>query len=270
MDRNWVDISGWLAWWLVNEHLTPENQRVFDRYYSSYKKRFPNYIRKHYVSQTQEITSLISSKKMPHVLEVGCGCGTESIWFAMLGASVIGIDLQVDRLSVARERINILRENLKIEVDVKFEALNLFEMDNFKGFDIIWMEQAFHHIEPRDKVPITLYNLLNPGGYVVIAESNGWNPFLQLSLLRKRGIKTIKQYTDETGKSHLYGDERIITPRSLIKLFKKNNFNFISKRLFRTLPNLNNINRYAWIEKFIPKWFTPAYTHVNIVFQKPQ
>ena len=57
---------------------------------------------------------------------------------------------------MARERVKHIRETVGLEVDARFISSNLFDFEDTAGFDLIWMEQAFHHIEPRSDVPSAL------------------------------------------------------------------------------------------------------------------
>ncbi len=266
---NWNDISSWLEWWFIKPRLSPENQDIFDKYYGSYKQSFSFYIKKYYSRQSQEIIQLMEKKDgISRLLEIGSGCGTESLWFAMLGASVLGIDISDDRLSVARERCDLIENNLSKNIDLTFKKENLFSLGDENKFDLIWMEQAFHHIEPREKLPEKLFNLLNPDGNIVISETNAWNPLIQLQLIKQRGFKTKKTFTDSDGESFAYGVERITTAKRIAKLFMTNGFELSSIKYYRKLPNFIGINKLVWLEKVIPDWFVPAYTHFNIVLRK--
>ncbi|MFM6118333.1 MAG: class I SAM-dependent methyltransferase [Sphaerospermopsis kisseleviana] len=267
---NTTNITKFMEWWLLSEKLSDDNQRIFDKYYHSYKRNFGKYIAKRYGNQVKEIEDTLSSSKgKPRILEVGCGCGTESLWFATKGASVLGIDLDEARLSVARERLCILRDNVKFEIDADFKFANIFDLNvGSNTIDIIWMEHAFHHIEPREKLPTICFDILKPGGYIIISEANGWNPLIQLFLFRQRGFKTIRRFTDNHGIEHVYGNERITMPGILARLFKNNGFEVVSKRYFGLLPNLPGLEGLAWLEKLVPPWFAIAFTHYNIVLQK--
>lgn len=260
------DISDWLSWSLKHSVLSPGSQRVLDTYYSSYKKNFPPYVRAHYHNQTIEMMRCIGPGTK--VLELGCGCGTESLWFALNGAAVVGADLKADRLAVARERRDYIHKNVK-SIDAEFIDENIFNLPaSYSGFDVIWMEQAFHHIEPREQLAAKLSKLLKPGGRVVISEANAYNLALQLLLYRKRGTNTLIEYTDKEGVLHAYGNERITTASRIAKLFAAEGFETISCRHFRVLPNFRGVEYFIWVEKLIPGWLLPAYTHFNIVLQK--
>jgi 2-polyprenyl-3-methyl-5-hydroxy-6-metoxy-1,4-benzoquinol methylase len=147
----WDSISDWLSWWFIENRLAAPEQKILDVYYQSYKKRFNSYLRKQYDRQTKEISSLIG--KDSKVLEIGCGCGTESLWFTMLGAKVVGVDLNDSRLSVAKARTDYMEHYLGRQLSARFINASLFDLEFKESFDVIWLEQAFHHLEPRSQVP---------------------------------------------------------------------------------------------------------------------
>jgi SAM-dependent methyltransferase len=130
------------------------------------------------------------------------------------------------------------------------------------------MEMAFHHIEPRAEVPSVLARLLRPGGHVVIAEANAWNPLLQAAFFGQRGLRTISERVDAEGRRHLYGVERITTARRIERLFSYEDFLPVSSRYFRVLPNSAFTERLAWIERWVPGWLLPAFSHYVVVLQR--
>lgn len=98
-------IAAFLAAWLEHPVLDAASQQAFDYYYRSYKKRFGPYLRHYYERQTRELMELVRPKLGARVLDVGCGCGTETLWAAIKGAEVIGLDISEELLSVARQRL---------------------------------------------------------------------------------------------------------------------------------------------------------------------
>ena len=79
------NIAEWLEYWFVEPRLPEKEQAVLDRYYRSYRNYFGPYLKRHYVSQAREVEQIVTERSC-RVLDVGCGCGTESIWLGLLGA----------------------------------------------------------------------------------------------------------------------------------------------------------------------------------------
>ena len=144
------NISDFLAIWLKQDLLSGEEKRSFDNYYKSYKKFFGKYTKFHYNQQTKELMETLRNFHRPLCLEIGCGCGTESLWIAYRGGAIVkGIDIKEERLKVARKRKEILEETINMSLPCSFEKRSLFELEEKNKFDIIWMEQTLHHLEPR-------------------------------------------------------------------------------------------------------------------------
>ncbi len=262
------NISQFLETWLNNNFLSSKEQIIFNKYYQSYINHFGKYLKYYYAQQTVELMNIIRTQKDPAILEIGCGCGTESLWMALNNAKVLGVDIQEKRLAVARKRKQIMEQHLKKELPVNFESRSLFDLDTSNKYDIIWMEQTFHHLEPRDTVFDRLSELLKENGYIIISEVNAWNMAFQLLLFKQRGFKTISEFTDETGKLHSYGIERIITPMTLCKEFKKRDVMKEKVRYFRLLPNIKIADKLLFIERKVPHLLKPLFTHYNFVGKK--
>ena len=267
--------SDLLDWSMRNIDLLGSNKKVFNDYYSNYIKPdgFNNNMKKYFDSQSlqicKDIISSISKSKKPKILEIGSGCGTEAIFFALLGAKVVGIDIRKGRLECATKRVKILEDKFNIKLDISFYYQSVIDYNKSNKFDIIWMEQAFHHIEPRNDLYKKINEILNNNGKVFLSEANPLHPSVSLSLFLKRGFKTIKNYEDSDGNIRLYGDERIITHFALQKAFKKIGFKTIELKYYRLLPNKKFlINNFYFLEKIIPSWFIVLFGHYNIGFLK--
>jgi len=133
----------------------------------------------YYAQQTAELMYIIKLLENPAILDVGCGCGTESLWMAYNDSTVKGIDVREDRLAVARKRKSIIEQRLDREITCTFENRSLLDLSKSNKFDIIWMGQTFHHLEPRNNVFDKLAELIKKNGYIIISESNAWNPAMQ-------------------------------------------------------------------------------------------
>ncbi len=254
-----LDPADFLAGWFDGGRLPPAQQAVLDGYYAGYRRHFGPRLRHFYADQLREVATLV--RPDTRLLEVGCGCGTESLWLAQQGADVTAIDVRQDRLDVAKARAATLGLN------VAFTKTNLLDLPAEPSFDIVWMEQAFHHLEPRDAVVRHIAALLKPGGHLAISEANGANPLIQAQLFARRGFKTIATYTDDDGVERPYGNERVMTGATLAGLFADVGIECQSLRWFRLWPNrpwaeaLAGVERWRWLPKML-------FTHVNYVGRK--
>jgi len=170
------------------------------------------------------------------VLEIGCGIGADLHWLALKGAHVTGIDVKSEWTDAARKLTDHVRSSFgPIDLNVEIKRINLLDLPPDQ-YDLIYMKDTFHHLEPRDKIVAKIASLLAPGGKVVIVEPNAWNPAIQYKMFRIRGFNTIVEKIDKaTGEHFIYGNERLVTAGSIARGFEAHGVKGTS-RLFRLLP----------------------------------
>jgi SAM-dependent methyltransferase len=255
--------DAFLSYWLANPLLPAEQQRAFDHYYRSYKKHFGPYVRHWYARQTKELTDLIRAQGTPRVLEVGCGCGTEALWAAIQGADVTGIDIADDLLAAARARLDIIERMTGERLRCHLRHASILTFEGGSPFDIIFLEQTFHHLEPRAEVVAALARLLAPGGHLIFVECNAWNPVLQAVFFRMRGTKTIVHHL-----GHVWGHERITWPFMLIRLFRPHGVYPVGLEYYRIFPNIPVADRLRLLDRNLPAFLKPVFTHYNLVLRR--
>ena len=259
-------IDAFLHGWLDGRLLTGANAEAFNTYYASYRRSFSARARQHYAQQITEIETRVRANPGARVLEVGCGMGTESLWLAMCGADIMGIDVRSERLAVAQNRHQVLADEMGCKLTAEFSNTSLLDLADDKKFDFIWMEQTFHHLEPRAQSVAKIAALLKPGGEVVISEANAWNPFLQAQLFLRRGLPKVVTMTVADGGKHAYGDERVTTAGGLRKILAAAGIEQVSVRHFRAFPNRAVFQSVAGLERALAAAeIVPLLTHFNYV-----
>jgi len=268
-DENRHTASDFLAAWFdVSSRLDDDARREFKRYYAGYMKHFDPYMRHSYDRRLEPLLERVQTGT--RVLEVGSGCGSESLFLACLGCDVTGLELSGQRFHAVRERQSLLEELCGSPLPCRFLRGSLFDRNLDLGdepFDVVWMEEAFHHLEPRSRVGECIAALVLVGGRVVIAETNAVNPLVQLSLLRARGLPKVGTLTDDLGHKHEYGVERVTSARSLARLFEKAGFRSEFVRHERLFPNAGMVPRtLMMLERcldFLPRWGFVHYAYVG-------
>jgi SAM-dependent methyltransferase len=125
----------------------------------------------------------------------------------------------IDCLDVVAERRTVLEGTMHTQDNCRLHLKQITEFKDDAGFDLIWLEQAFHRLEPRTEALKRISALLRPGGKVIFSEANALNPLLQLLLNASAGSK--KVLTVETAQDKLmWGNERIFSRGSLARLLK--------------------------------------------------
>jgi SAM-dependent methyltransferase len=200
-----------------------------------------SYVLRHYDRRLHALMELCPPGT--RVLEIGSGHANELLWMALRGAKVTGIEPSSRLARISKMRQAALEADLRQKLDCQILNCNLFDSFDPGPYDLVFMREAFHHIEPREDAVPRIASLVRPGGHLIIAEANGWNPLIQLMLFRQRGFRTVKEAVDETGRRYPLGNERILTPGGLTRLFLP--YGFRSRHVyFRLLPT--RLAGYPW------------------------
>jgi 2-polyprenyl-3-methyl-5-hydroxy-6-metoxy-1,4-benzoquinol methylase len=263
------NIGDFLSCWLENRFLEPPHQEVFDKYYWSYRRHFGQRMREAYSEQIREAIELTKGRPGAKVLEIGFGLGTESLWLSMQGANVVAIDILGDFEKAARRRKEILEQDIGQPLSCEFRRTSVMDLDDEEVYDVIWMEQTFHHLEPREAVADKIVSLIKPGGHLVVSEVNALNPFMQFQLFIARGTNMYFTHVDEEGKEILIGRERIVTAQRLKHIFAKRHVYCKNVRYFRIFPNHPMFDKFGRVEKLLTRnWLAPLQSHFNYVGQR--
>ena len=108
------------------------------------------------------------AKEGDSILDLGCGNGRLAQLFENMNVSYLGVDN-------SEELIRIAQEKFKDKENIKFEVGDVTNIYRNESFDLIFMLAVLHHIptkELRLKILTDIYNLLKPGGMLVMSN---WN-----------------------------------------------------------------------------------------------
>jgi len=111
------------------------------------------------------IEQIIPINKNMNALEYGSG--TALLSFALMDrfAEIVLMDNSREMTAVTEEKI--AARQIKNMKPIFFDL----EHDDYSGkFDIIYSQMVMHHVNDVDAILLKFYNLLNPGGYLAIAD----------------------------------------------------------------------------------------------------
>jgi len=112
-------------------------------------------------------------------LELGCGTGVFLEKVARSGALLCGIDLSIDLLDKARDRVAALA-NVRL---TRGDAERMPFPDG--GFDAVYGSSILHHLS-LERAMREVFRVLRPGGEAVFAEPNILNP--QVAVMFRLGL----------------------------------------------------------------------------------
>jgi 2-polyprenyl-3-methyl-5-hydroxy-6-metoxy-1,4-benzoquinol methylase len=104
-------------------------------------------------------------KPRDKILEIGTGVGTESVFLAIRGMDVTGIDLSGVAIKLGKQLADFYGVNVSFK---QMDALNLQFSKNI--FDVVTDQGVFHHLrdEERNDYAQQIAKVLKPGGLFIM------------------------------------------------------------------------------------------------------
>jgi SAM-dependent methyltransferase len=121
------------------------------------------------------------------VLEVGCGTGTQTIFYSILGAEATGIDVNRTRISIAEKRLKLylnLISDRPLKIRLICDDVFNFEPSESEHFDAIYSMFSLNLIQPTADILLHLRKLLTPNGRLVVDDGN--YGYLPMRITRKK------------------------------------------------------------------------------------
>jgi 2-polyprenyl-3-methyl-5-hydroxy-6-metoxy-1,4-benzoquinol methylase len=113
------------------------------------------------------------------LLDIGCGFGALSTFFAARGAEVIGIDPNEERLQVGRA---VAAEH-GLPLDLRRGRMQSLELPD-ESFDLVVQNNTLCYVVPRPERRAALtetLRVLRGGGSLIVRNPNRWNPLDQFT-----------------------------------------------------------------------------------------
>lgn len=118
------------------------------------------------------------------LLDLGCGAGETSVYFALKGATVTAVDISAEMLSVAKRLSDLHRVAIKT---VKSVAESLEFPDN--TFDYVFGNGVLHHVRIEDAVR-EVKRVLKPRGRAIFIEPLAYNPLIHVYRMLAKDVRT--------------------------------------------------------------------------------
>jgi SAM-dependent methyltransferase/glycosyltransferase involved in cell wall biosynthesis len=120
------------------------------------------------------MASVLALPPGARILDVGCGSGWLSEYFARLGYQVTGIDISNDLIGMARDRVERVPYNVDHETPLRCRFLTQdIEIEPLpEKFDAVICYDSLHHLEDERRVFRHLAAMLDVGGLLFILEGH--------------------------------------------------------------------------------------------------
>ena len=124
-----------------------------------------NFFKRHYVATfTDAATYLLKDREAPRLLDLGCGTGTQSLYFALRGAQVAALDLDDAALKIFRKRIAFYEHLAGRPLNITLCASDSFAFHyaRLAPLDGIYSMFAFNMMQPSARLLAALLPHMNP------------------------------------------------------------------------------------------------------------
>lgn len=159
------------------------------------------------------------------LLDVGCGTGWTSIFFARRGYDVLGIDIAADMIRLANQ--NKLRSGLG---NVHFVVSDYEDFKPAGDFDCAVFYDSLHHAIDEEAAVAMVYRALKPGGVCVTSEPGQGHSAAETSQWAMREFQVT---------------EKDMPPEKIKALGRAAGFS-----RFRTYPHATDLNEVIYSGKF--------------------
>lgn len=104
------------------------------------------------------------------VLDLGCGSGYTSIYYAMAGSDrVVGLDLRESKIEAFQSYVGCLPQHLQQRIEVVKSSIEDVAYND--EFDLIYAQESISHIVDEELFA-RLYRMLKEGGVLLIRDGN--------------------------------------------------------------------------------------------------
>lgn len=118
------------------------------------------------------------------ILDLGCGAGEASVYFALKGAQVTAGDISPEMICVA----NQLATKWNVEIDTKIIIAEDMDLES-NCYDYVFGNGVLHHLD-RQKAYNEISRVLKPGGRAVFIEPLCYNPIISVYRLIAKTVRT--------------------------------------------------------------------------------
>ncbi|HPH97465.1 MAG TPA: class I SAM-dependent methyltransferase [Anaerolineaceae bacterium] len=121
------------------------------------------------------ITSALGDLTKKTLLDIGCGLGEASVYFAVKGAEVTAVDVSRDMLT----EVSLLAESYKTRVRTHRASIDHLHFPKGEKFDVIYAGNVFHHVNISTALD-EIISLMTDESILVCWEPVAYNPIINI------------------------------------------------------------------------------------------
>lgn len=119
------------------------------------------------------------------ILDVGCGLGESSVYFAIQGAKVTALDLSPKMVNLAKR----LAQHHRTEIDGVVSSAESLDVPA-ASFDFVYLGNVVHHVMKREQLWERVHRALKPGGMFLSWDPVAYNPVVNVYRAMATGVRT--------------------------------------------------------------------------------
>lgn len=150
--------------------------------------------------ENQYVLEQLGDLKGRRVLELGCGAGEGSVYFAIQGAQAIATDISSGMVAV----VDRVAEKYGVRVQAHRMTAETIEYPD-QSFDVVYGNGVLHHVDFQKAVQEAA-RVLKPGGRAIFIEPLSYNPVINVY---RHIAKTVRTPDERPFK---FGDLKKMTP----------------------------------------------------------
>lgn len=139
--------------------------------------------------EMREIRRALGDLRGRRLLDLGCGLGEASVYFALEGADVTATDISPGMLDLTRR----LAEENGVAVTTHLSAAEDLLFQNGEQFDIIYAGNILHHVDIAATLP-RLCSVLRPDGMFVSWDPVAYNPVINVYRRIAQDVRTADEH----------------------------------------------------------------------------
>lgn len=121
------------------------------------------------------IHSQIGDFSQKKILDIGCGRGETSVYFAIKGAHVTALDLSSEMINATQ----VLAQKHKVSLKTVIASADNFNLPTSEKFDFIYLGNLFHHVDIGPTI-LKVLPYLKDNGSLVSWDPIAYNPLINI------------------------------------------------------------------------------------------